>query len=347
MFMNLFDILFLYRIKHIGPVGFKFLINHINTLDQIYEYIKEVGIKWNGKKIVLPDKQDIENEISNTHNNGAKFITYLDPKYPKILNQYHAPPVFTYKGNIDLLTNKPILAVIGTRIPSREGVEFCKSIINQIGHYFNISSGFASGIDYEAHKSSLLTGTIAVLPCGINYIYPNNHNIIYDELSKHGLLITDLPFNTYPQKFFLLKRNKLLVMISNATLVIESTKNSGTMHTAYETQKANKKLFVVPGHPTNIKYTGNHELIRNGANIVLCADDILSQNLSLYETKEEFFYEFAEIKKQEIYQYIQKCKSLSLDDLFQQFGRNILYSVLAELEIANVISITDNNINCI
>jgi DNA processing protein len=197
-------------------------------------------------------------------------IYFEDRKYPKKLKEIKNPPKnIYYKG--PAVWNRPCLAVIGSRNCSSQNKNTCLKIINDLPQEFVIVSGLARGIDTFAHLSALKTGkkTIAVLPSGIERIYPKeNENLAGKIIEKGGALISEYPNKTRPTKFSFIQRNRITAGLSFAVLVIEAQMKSGTMHTIRFAQEQGKTIYAVPGSE------GTDYLILNGAIPVLGAHDI-------------------------------------------------------------------------
>jgi DNA processing protein len=197
-------------------------------------------------------------------------ISFEDKKYPKKLKEIKNPPKnIYYKGHA--VWNRPCLAVIGSRNCSSQNKNTCLKIIKDLPQEFVIVSGLARGIDTFAHLSALKTGkqTIAVLPSGIERIYPKeNENLAGKIIEKGGVLISEYPNKTRPTKFSFIQRNRITAGLSFAVLVIEAQMKSGTMHTIRFAREQSKTIYAVPGSE------GTDYLILNGAIPVLGANDI-------------------------------------------------------------------------
>lgn len=197
-------------------------------------------------------------------------ISLNDKKYPKKLKEIKNPPKnIYYQGKI--IWNNPCLAVIGSRNCSAEKKNACLKIIKDLPQEFVIVSGLAKGIDSFAHSSALKSGkaTIAVLPSGIERIYPKENELLAKKIiENNGLLISEYPSKTKPTKFSFIQRNRITAGLSFAVLVIEAQIKSGTMHTVRFAQEQGKTIYAVPGSE------GTDYLILNGAIPVLSEKDI-------------------------------------------------------------------------
>ena len=197
-------------------------------------------------------------------------ISFEDKKYPKKLREIKNPPQNIYcKGKT--IWNQPCLAVIGSRNCSSQNKKIASKIISGLPAQVVIVSGLAKGIDATAHSNALKSNkaTIAVLPCGIERIYPKeNENLAKRIMEKGGMIVSEYPNKTKPTKFSFIQRNRITAGLSFAVLVIEAQMKSGTMHTVNFAQEQNKTIYAVPGSE------GCDYLILNGAIPVSKPEDI-------------------------------------------------------------------------
>ena len=215
---------------------------------------------------------------------GVEIISVLSSSYPlKLRDCQDAPAVLYFRGTPSLGTEKTrSLSVVGTRMASSYGKECCSAIIQDIARIcpdVHIVSGLAVGIDGLAHTSALDCGleTIAVLPCGIDMIYPSSHRSLAVKILGHGGIITEYPRGTKPLRFNFLQRNRIIAGISDALLVVESRISGGSMSTVEYASSYNKDIFAVPGRMTDANSYGCNYLInKNVAQICLNASTIIS-----------------------------------------------------------------------
>lgn len=197
-------------------------------------------------------------------------ISFEDKNYPKQLREIkNSPKNIYYKGKT--IWNQPCLAVIGSRDYSIQNKTIVSKIINGLPQQVVIVSGLARGIDSLAHSAALKSdkGTIAVLPCGIERIYPKeNENMAKKIIEKQGMVISEYPSKTKPTKFSFIQRDRITAGLSCAVLVIEARMKSGTMHTVNFAKEQGKTIYAVPGSE------GCDYLIINGAIPVSKSEDI-------------------------------------------------------------------------
>ena len=207
-------------------------------------------------------------------------IEYASDLYPQRLKYIKKPPSRLYvEGNIEIL-NEIGISVIGSRTNTQYGEKMCKKFVKDLVKYnINIISGLALGIDSIAHKECLKNSgkTIAVLPSGLDNIYPATHKELAQTIINNGgAIITEYEkeVNADSEKF--LERNRIVAGLGIGTLVIEGGARSGTSVTAKYTKENEKEVFCIPSSLENIKGKGTNELIQNGAILVTNVEDILN-----------------------------------------------------------------------
>ena len=209
-----------------------------------------------------------------------KLIEYADIIYPEKLRELKNPPSRLYTcGNIKLL-NKKGISIVGSRSNTQYGEKMCIEFTKNLTEYnLIIISGLAIGIDSIAHKTCLKYSgkTIAVLPCGLNNIYPKQNIELAKKIIKDGgLLITEYDDNIEADSKKFLERNRIVAGLGMGTLVVEGGYRSGTSVTAKITQELNKPVFCIPSSIENKKGFITNKLIKNGANLVTNVEDILN-----------------------------------------------------------------------
>jgi DNA processing protein len=233
-----------------------------------------------------------------------------DEYYPDALSILRDAPIFLfYRGNPQLL-NEPSIAIVGSRNPSHYGREQAFTIAQQlVASDWHVISGLAIGIDGEAHSGALnnatglgLGKTIAVLGSGLEEIYPKRHQVLADQIvSAGGVLLSEhLPdIKALAQHFP--RRNRIVSGMSLGTLVIEAALKSGSLITARLAAEQGREVFALPGAVSNPLSRGCHLLIKEGANLIEGAGDIIallnsdlavetrSAALSQEQQQEDFF----------------------------------------------------------
>ncbi len=265
------------RAENVGPITFYRLLDYYKTAQAALDVLPELARRGGRKKpLVAPAQSLIEDEIAALQKSGGDFITAVDEAYPLALGAIDdAPPVLSYLGNLDLL-NRGCVAIVGARNASINGRKFAASLARDLGaKNMTVVSGFARGIDTAAHQGSLESGTVAVMAGGIDVIYPEENTGLYKEVAEHGLILAESAFGQKPFAQSFPRRNRIVSGLSKGVVVIEATKQSGSLITARMAGEQGRDVFAVPGHPMDPRAQGPNHLIREGATLVRNADDIL------------------------------------------------------------------------
>ncbi len=209
-----------------------------------------------------------------------KTVQKEDEIYPERLkNTRDAPPFLRYKGDLDGEILEDTLAVVGSRRMTSYGKRATEALVRELaGEGITIVSGFMYGIDATAHRAALEAGgkTVAVMPCGINIVHPSYQKDLYEEIEEKGLILSEFEDDFPPAKWTYPKRNRIVVGLSSATLVVEAAEKSGSLISAELARENKRELFAVPGPIFNKNSQGTNDLIKRGAHLVSCASDILS-----------------------------------------------------------------------
>ena len=203
-----------------------------------------------------------------------------DRLFPTLLREIPHPPFGLYlKGELNT-ADWSAIAIVGTRRAAPAGKTVAEKLAAALAaHRITIVSGLAFGIDAAAHRGALAAGgrTVGVLACGLDRVYPEEHAGLAEKiLQAGGALVSEYPIGalTFPVRF--LERNRIISGLSRGTVVVEAPVRSGALATARFAVEQNRDVFVVPGAVNNKNYEGSLELLKQGAALVTCADDILN-----------------------------------------------------------------------
>ncbi len=209
-------------------------------------------------------------------------INIQDKRYPELLRKIgkEAPEKLYYKGDWDGKIFDNCLSVVGSRRLTSYGRKITEQLVTEIAAAgVTIVSGFMYGGDEAAHKATVEAGgrTIAVMPCGINIIHPEEQEELYNKiLENKGLIISEFEGKFPPATWTYPKRNRIVAGLSKAVLIVEAGLNSGTLITAEFAKKFGRKIFAVPGPITSEVSKGTLQLIKEGAEVATGARDILN-----------------------------------------------------------------------
>jgi DNA processing protein len=214
-------------------------------------------------------------------NSHIKTISRNDPDFPQAFSGLAQPITELYAvGNISLLHASPRLGIVGSRKITNYGKEVTTDMARAAARAgVTIVSGLAFGVDSVAHTAALDVGgnTIAVLPCGIQNIYPASHSGLAQRiLDNNGLLISEEIPKLQPMKHHFIRRNRLIAALSDTLLVTEAGEKSGSRHTVDFAIEMFKTIATVPGNITSPMSIGTNKLILEGAELVFSTSDLLT-----------------------------------------------------------------------
>jgi DNA processing protein len=224
----------------------------------------------------------VAQELEHMRRHQVSLVAFVDDNYPAQLLHIYDPPPFLYvKGELQQ-GDKLAVAVVGSRFASHYGKITTEKISQDLAREgITIVSGMARGIDSSAHKAALAAGgrTIAVLGCGIDVNYPAENKKLKEEIASQGAIISEFPFSTPPASSHFPMRNRIISGLSLGVVVIEASHRSGSLITARLALEQGRDVFAVPGSIGSLRSRGTHRLIKDGAQLVEDARDILTELL--------------------------------------------------------------------
>jgi len=206
------------------------------------------------------------------------FVTFLEKGYPKRLRPLYGSPAVLYVRGHFPEEDRPTAAIIGARGCSYYGRETAESLGTALAKAgVQVISGMALGIDGAGHRGCLKGGgdTYGVLGCGVDICYPRSHFSMYMEIPERGGLISECSPGQAPRASNFPMRNRIISGLSDVIIVVEAREKSGSLITVDCGLEQGKEVFAVPGRTTDPLSRGCNRLIRQGAGIVTCPDDIL------------------------------------------------------------------------
>lgn len=241
-------------------------------------YLKQKNILMIQQLIMDRPVEELELEISNA---GGVFITPEDNDWPIALADLAAPPiglVIVGDRSVLLKLDKSI-SIVGSRQPTDYGLQLSYSLASQASLAgLVVVSGGAYGIDTACHKGALSVGglCIAVLAGGMNKLYPLENQKLFRNITKSGLLISEVMPNIESKPYRFLIRNRLIAALSRSTVVVEAKFISGSIRTARDAAEIFRPVFAIPGPVTSALSEGCHRLIAERvADIATSLDEIL------------------------------------------------------------------------
>lgn len=224
------------------------------NIDKVYEYTEKV------------------------FNLGVKYVTYKSSKYPELLKNIDLPPIGFYVLGELPDADMPKVAFVGSRRCTDYGSSCCYNITKELAKRdIVIVSGMATGIDSMAHKAAIDAGgkTIAVVGTGIDVCYPQNNKELMNSIIQNGCVISEFPLGTKPNSYNFPQRNRIISGLSEAVVIIEAAKRSGTLITANFALDYGRDVFALPGNITGKYSEGTNNLIKEGAYPITSYKDVL------------------------------------------------------------------------
>ena len=209
----------------------------------------------------------------------STILKISDALYPPLLREIKNPPQLLYcAGDLSLLKTRCV-AVVGSRKITAYGRRIAAKVAGRLAACgVTVVSGMAIGIDGISYRSALDAGgkTIAVLGNGLDVMYPAANRDLKKDILRTGLLLSEYPPGTRGTKFTFPQRNRIISGLSEATVVIEAGLNSGSLITAALANEQGRPVYGVPGNIDNVTSLGVNMLIRDGAQPLIAADDLLA-----------------------------------------------------------------------
>jgi DNA processing protein len=209
---------------------------------------------------------------------ARQVLTLDDAAYPPPLLHCGDPPLMLFLEGRAQLLQRPAVAVVGSRQATPQGLAHARqfaSVLSQAG--VTVVSGLATGIDGAAHEGALAGegSTLAVIGTGPDIVYPARHRGLWRRVAQEGLVVSEHAPGTPPLAHHFPHRNRLIAGLTRGTLVVEATLKSGSLITARLAMEGGRDVFAVPGSIQSPQSRGCHELIRQGAQLVESAQEIL------------------------------------------------------------------------
>ena len=284
-------------VNGIGPVRLDRLIKQCGSIEAAWHAsateLMAIGLEPKLIEALVETRRtlDLDREMERLQRAGVALIDRENPAYPAALRHIPSPPPLLYVRGALSDVDSWSVAVVGTRQPTSYGREATRRLTTRLVEAgVTIISGLALGIDSIAHTTALDAGgrTLAVLPCGIDLVYPERHDTLARRIADHGALISEFPPGTRPTPQLFPVRNRLISGLARGVLVVEAGIKSGALITVDYALEQGRDVFAVPGPIFSPRSEGTNHLIRNGAGLVTCAGDILEAlNMSTAASQQE------------------------------------------------------------
>lgn len=275
----------LIRADGVGPVTFAELIKHLGSVDRVLgasvselSKVDGIGARTAERIASTRNKFDAARELSRAEKLGVWLLTSEDERFPPVLKRiYDPPPVLYVQGDL-VREDNLAMAIVGSRRCSHYGLEQSSRFAHVLASSgFTICSGMARGIDTAAHLGALAAEgrTIAVMGCGLANTFPPENVKLREQISESGACISELPLDFEPQSKNFPPRNRIIAGLALGTIIIEATLQSGALITARAAVEYNREVMAVPGKIDSPLSAGTHKLLKEGARLIDCVEDVM------------------------------------------------------------------------
>lgn len=266
----------LLRSRRVGPSTFYRLLEEHGSARAALDALPEVASAAGVTTYNVCPESVVETEMRAARKIGARLVAIGEPEYPRLLAEIDdAPPLIWTRGDLSLF-ERPLIAIVGARNASSQGLRFARSLAEDLGaEGFGIVSGLARGIDGAVHRAALETGTIGVLAGGVDDVYPAANADIYTDMAERGIVMSEQPMGMKPFARHFPMRNRIVSGLARATIVVEAAARSGSLLTAGNALDQGREVMAVPGHPFDGRAAGCNILLRDGATLVRSARDVI------------------------------------------------------------------------
>ena len=227
--------------------------------------------------------------LSYCQSADVSVLTYDSEGYPASLRNLKDPPAVLYcLGEFRDFNNKLCISVVGTRKMSEYGMRAAYKIAYEIAASGAVViSGMALGIDGIASSAAIAAKgkTVAVLGSGIDIVYPKSHTVLSEAIKRHGAIITEYPPTTEPRRINFPTRNRIISGLSQGTVVVDADFDSGSLITAKTAILQGRDIYAVPANIDSENSSGTNSLIRDGAQAVLCGNDVIRNYMYIYRDR--------------------------------------------------------------
>lgn len=273
------------KIDGVGPVTARLLVSYCGSAEAIFKASKKAILKIPGvgaetyKAIKNPNVLlNAEKECQFLEKQNIKIKFYLDDAYPSRLKHFQEAPVLMYSKGNDCFNAVRTVGIVGTRSPSNYGKLNTEKLVEELKAFGAVVvSGLAHGVDAVAHRSCVQNKipTIGIMGGGFEKIYPAANRNLAEGMLQDGAIATEFSYLEQPDREHFPMRNRVIAMLSDALVVIESGRKGGSMITAEFANRYNKDVFAYPGKISDKHSQGCNMLIKcHKAALIESAADI-------------------------------------------------------------------------
>ncbi len=284
------DILYAYWLSNLDGIGngtVRKLLEYTGSLEEIWKMSSAaldppaLKLTQRARELILSSRDEtaVRKSYESMTDRGILFYHRGHPEYPVRLGNIYDPPQGIYvRGRLpdpDVMS----IAMVGARNCSEYGRLCARKIATLLGSAgIQIISGMARGIDGIAQNAALCAGgySCGVLGCGVDICYPEENRKLYDSLAASGGLISEYHPGVMPQSGQFPLRNRIISALSDIVVVVEARERSGSLITADQALEQGRDVYAVPARIADTLSGGCNRLIRQGAGIIVSAEDFLN-----------------------------------------------------------------------
>lgn len=322
-------------------------IERFNSCDELFfaaadrdeNLLTLIKPEWRSLASTMLSRQKLFTVKEQLMSRGIQYITKFDRHFPTLDD--NECRILYLKGKTELLENRKV-AVIGSRSATaygREVAEYFASGLSEAG--LTVLSGLADGVDSIAHRACVhsVASTIAVLGFGFDHVYPKSNASLMDEIAREGLLVSAYPPWAVPKPYCFAERNIVLAALSDAVVLIEAAKKSGSLITAASAEARGKKVFVVTGSIFSDKMSGSCRLIERHPECATVSVHAVLAHFGLKTGRSDRAVEIpVDVRLAELYEYIRGNRP-DFNELVScgKFAEDTLTEALFTLEMDGLI----------
>jgi DNA processing protein len=279
--------IWLSTIPGIGARRFLKLLEYFESPQQLFEAsdqelaqsAKILGDKCAEQIAAARNEEALKRAESILNLPDIRTLTLMCPDYPPLLKAIYDPPPVLYCKGLPLRTDGSSIAVVGSRRSSEYGRMAARRLSCRLAAAgVSIVSGMARGIDTMAHRGALDAAngyTVAVLGCGVDYIYPPENSSLYKSILERGTILSEYPPGTIPTAGNFPARNRIISGLAHGTLVVEAGLKSGALITVDFALEQGREVYALPGNINSPFSEGTNKLLKDGARMITSERDIL------------------------------------------------------------------------
>lgn len=215
---------------------------------------------------------------------GLEVVCRHHDAYPGGLLDLDDPPAALYASGgiarLGALVDPPVATLVGARRASGYGLEVARVLGHRLAAAgVTVVSGLALGVDAAAHRGALEVGDqlIAVLAGGVDVPYPRSNRPLYRRIREGAVIVSELPPGSRPLRWSFPARNRIMAALARITVIVEAADPSGSLITAAYASDLGRLVGAVPGRVTARAAAGSNRLLRDGARVILSAEDVLDE----------------------------------------------------------------------